>query len=586
MKRHPDPEKFLTAENPARLKHIRTRFARVGDAWIMMLKDSLQKDALRFLLQGAGPELRGLFFHWMNGRDVCAYLDAEALAAPFSCEQSQAMLEVFTRYAECCLPKAKGRIARRRRARNRRYAAELDERIALCRAMLAEEARNTAAAPPDVRLLKRLHRIYSLLHFQDEPGPLEAELAEEHDPLLRWTLECCLGRGNVDAPLVEPLPQEPIGKGTPLEQMVARCRYAHEQNRREFGLWGCRSVINGMNDHVVQQMAMLLLGLRRHQLDNGYDPDADESLHLLAWRDQQERIMAMPGNLERLERWVVAGQTAAVLATAEHDSPDDAIRIAGLAHDPLMGAVLLIAVKSRHGEIPPVEGERLVRERIAAAVAAIAAELHQGIELYAAFADEDGEERLGKFPGDIDVAALERIDLATFGAQPLPVRAAWLALRRRKYGMLSLDFPTEKEREQNLTPQTFVSQLEPYRLLGQMLCFHADGIPGDEMRAMMGTLLPLHLRNLAVTADMLASALSVWLHGTPAAEVIAALEECRVASAPLQDWSAQKAYKEKWLVQELKCYNFGLFRYPPGFMTLRRKEMQVGKAATAVDPHE
>lgn len=49
------------------------------------------------------------------------------------------------------------------------------------------------------------------------------------------------------------------------------------------------------------------------------------------------------------DAWIVAGQTAAVLATAEQDSPDDAVRIAGLAHDPLMGAVLLIAVKSRTG---------------------------------------------------------------------------------------------------------------------------------------------------------------------------------------------------------------------------------------------
>ena len=371
---------ILTTDHQLRLKRVRTVFSRLADQWVLAYNDRLHPDIIRFLLHGAKPELRGLFLNLKSGKGIYAFLDMEKSSPPFSAEEFDAILWHLEVYA-AFLPKAKGRTARTRIARNKRYVAELPERVALFRAMLAEEERNIANAPYDVRMLERLETISRAIRY-DETDSLHKELELENDPYLRWTVESALGQASCDQPPMEPPLPQPDCSGTPLELLAERCQAEHQVNRREFRTWACRAAINKLNDHFIREFAMLLIGVRKYQWDFREEPDAEESLPLTAWRERAEVILSRSGTLERHERWVLAAKIAAFTSVAE-TVPFITARLLALREpESVIRDCLLTALAARNGSIGRDEAVQRVDALISDAHHAAEEELRQGITLY------------------------------------------------------------------------------------------------------------------------------------------------------------------------------------------------------------
>lgn len=569
------------ADYQVRLKRVRTSFSRLGDKWILHY-NTLHKNIIRFLLHDAKPELRGLFFHWMRGKDICAFLDYEEGAPPFSAEESDAILCHLEMYA-CFHHRAKGRTACTRIARNRRYASELAGRVGLCRAMLTEEQRNIANAPYDVRLLKRLDSISRIIRY-DETDDLRKELATETDPYLRWIFESVLG-----LPVTTLLPEEESSAesyaGTLLEQMAQQCRAERNLNRREFRTWACQAMAQKIHYFYIEEFAILLIGVKKYHWDFREEPHPDENMPLSAWRQRADEIISRPGTIERLEVTVLAAKIAAFIAASEELAPVAAALLAQREPDPLIRECLDTAVAARNGHLDRHRAIRNIESLVADALCLIEAELRQGILLYAMLTEPDADERLHELTGNIPDRELKLINLANFAAQPLEARVAWCCMRYRTMGMLSLEFLHDDELQTNNMTHCYFSDLEPYRLLGSMVKFYSYGSKGSELTEMFTAVLPIHLRAIAANARLLTASLTAWINETSAIDVTDALERCLMREeAPPPQWAAKNAYVKQWDLQDMKCFYFGGMRYPRGFMTERRRkflaEMEVGGNGT------
>jgi hypothetical protein len=561
------------ADYQVRLARVRTSFSRLGDKWVLHY-NTLHKDIIRFLLHDAKHELRGLFFHWMHGKDICAFLDYEEAASPFSADESDAILchlEMYARFH----PKAKGRTARTRIARNRRYAAELAGRVELCRAVQEEEQRNIANAPYDVRLLKRLDSISRIIRY-DETDDLRKELATERDPYLRWILESVLGQPVSTLPPVEEPSVEPYA-GTPLEQLAQQCRTARNLNRLEFRTWVCRAMTHKLHYFFIEELAILLIGVKKYHWDFREEPHPDECMPLAAWRERADEIISRPGTIERLELAELAAKIAAFIATAEELDSVAAELLVEREPDPLIRECLHTALTARGSISDRHEAIRRIEAIVADALCVIEAELRQGIKLYSLLNEPEPDPLLLEVVSSIPEPQLERINKANFAEQALPARVAYCFKRTRTYGMLSLetlDFVSslKPEEPEEQTPGYFFDK-EPYRLLSMMLRFFCDGMDGCVMGDAFTTILPIYQRNIALTAQLLTTSLAAWINGASAADVTSAIELCLLRDdVPKPTWATKRAYGEQWDLQEMKCFYFGGMRYPRGFMTERRRK--------------
>lgn len=572
---------MTTADLKLRLKRVRTSFSRLGEKWIQHY-NTLHKDIIRFLLYGAKPELRGLFFHWMRGKDICAFLDYEEGSPLFSDDESAAILCHLEMYASFH-PSGKGHTARTRIARNRRYASELAGRVGLCRAMLAEEQRNIASAPYDARLLKRLDSISRFIRY-DETDDLRKELAVEADPYLRWILESVLGQ-----PVSPLLPEEEstaeLYSGTLLEQLAQQCRVDRNLNRRVFRTWACQAMAHKIHYFYIEELAILLIGVKKYHWDFREEPHQDECMPLAAWRERADEIISRQGTIERLEMSVLAAKIAAFIAAAEELDPVAATLLAQREPDPLIRECLDTAVAARNGHLERHRAIRNIESLVADALYVIKAELDLGILLYAKLTEPESDDCLHELIGNIPDRELELINLANFADQALEARVAWCRMRYRTKGMLSLEFLHVDELQVNNMTHSYFSDLEPYRLLGSMVKFYAYGSKGSELAEMFNAVLPIHLRAISINARLLTASLTAWINGTPVIAVTEALECClmREEAAPPQ-WAAKNAYGEQWDLQEMKCFYFGGMHYPKGFMTERRRgllrEMEVNANGT------
>lgn len=559
----------------ARLKRVRTSFSRLGDKWILHY-NTLHRDIIRFLLQEAKPELRGLFFHWMRGKDICAFLDYEAGAPPFSVDESDAILghlEVYT----CFHPKATGNTVRRRIARNRRYAAELAGRVELCRAMLAEEQYNIANAPYDASLLKRFENINRFIRRYDETDDLRKELATEEDPYLRWILESVLGQPVSALPSEGEQPTEQYA-GTPLEQLAQQCRAERDLNRLEFRAWACQAMAHKLHYFFIEEFAILLIGVKKYHWDFREEPHPDENMPLSAWRERADEIISRPGTIELLEVAELAAKIAAFIAAAEELDPVAAALLAEREPDPLIRECLHTALATRKDNLDRHRAIWNIESLVTDALCLIKADLRHGIQLYSLLNEPEPDPLLLEVVSSIPKPQLERINKANFAGQALPARVAYCFKRTRTYGMLSLetlDFvsnlkPVEAEEQ---TRGCFFDQ-EPYRLLSMMFRFFCDGMDGCVMRDVFTTILPIYQRNLALTAQLFTTSLAAWIHGASAADVTTAIELCLLREEyPTPHWAAKNAYGKQWDLQDMKCFYFGGMRYPRGFMTERRRKL-------------
>ena len=75
----------------AALLVLRRFYARLSDDWVQALILRFDPLVLRMLLDGADEGLRGLFFHWMSGKDLSAYLDQEQQLNDLTPEHEEAL---------------------------------------------------------------------------------------------------------------------------------------------------------------------------------------------------------------------------------------------------------------------------------------------------------------------------------------------------------------------------------------------------------------------------------------------------------------------------------------------------------------
>ena len=105
---------------------------------------------------------------------------------------------------------------------------------------------------------------------------------------------------------------------------------------------------------------------------------------------------------------------------------------------------------------------------------------------------------------------------------------------------------------------------------------HVDGLSGETMRAICDALLPIYLRTLQDSLNLLLQGLGAWIRGESPEQIIRQLATCPgLQAGDIPDWSARRAYREAWSLHELRLISlsFRSIRYPSGFMTMRRREL-------------
>ena len=96
------------------------------------------------------------------------------------------------------------------------------------------------------------------------------------------------------------------------------------------------------------------------------------------------------------------------------------------------------------------------------------------------------------------------------------------------------------------------------------------------MRNICNALLPIHLRTLRDSLNLLVHGLGAWMRGASSERILSQLTSCPgLQAGDIPDWSARRAYREAWSLHELRMISFSFrrFSYPSGFMTTRRKEL-------------
>lgn len=562
-------------DTAAALLVLRRFYARLSDDWVQALILRFEPLVLRMLLDGADTGLRGLFFHWMFGKDLSAYLDQEQQQSDLTPEHEEALLVHLALHADF-LPRSRGRVTRKRLARNRGYAAELPQRLTLYRALQAEEARNLASSPDVCRLTAGIKDISEMVR-REQQTRLEHRHQQETDPWLHWILACALGQADPDQP---PADDDPVAAFTipdSLENAVQQLQQNHRINLQAFCCWGCRAVLEQTNPHFIQDCARLFLEMPRDWLEDREYSTADPAMIPLSCSPEQTAIMLrQQGSVEYLGRIGLTHKLAAFIRIADTKDAAGQQQMAEQESDPFISACFMYAVQAKNGKGSVDQALQQMQALAAKEQTRLVEELQLGIRLYSMLMEPESDAKLVALTGNLSDEELDAVTRHAFVSQPLQIRAAVCRRRCRRSGVLALEFINDQDPWHEEGNFAYIYQLEPFRLLGKLLSFHVDGLSGDEMRNICNALLPIHLRTLQDSLNLLVHGLGAWMRGATTEQILGQLATCPgLQTGDIPDWSARRAYREVWSLHELRMISFSFrrFSYPSGFMTMRRKDL-------------
>lgn len=562
-------------DTAAALLVLRRFYARLSDNWVQALLLRLDPLVLRMLLDGADEGLRGLFFHWMSGKELSAYLEQEQQQSDLTPEHEEVLLVHLALYAEF-LPRSRGRVTRKRLARNRGYAAELSQRLALYRALQAEEARNLASSTDVCRLTAGIMDISKMVR-REERTRLEHRHQQETDPWLRWILACALGQADPDQPPACISPVTILPQPDSLENAVQQLHQNHRINLQEFCCWGCRAVLEQNNPHFIEECARLFLEMPRDWLEDREYSAVDPAMIPLSCSPEQAACMlGQNGTVEYLGRIGLTHKLAAFIRSADTKDAAAQQQTAEQESDPFIRACFMLAVRAKHGTAAPEQALQQMQVLAAAEQSRLVEELHLGIRLYTMLNDPELDAELFALTGSLNDAELDAVTRHTFATQPLQSRAAVCRRRCRRAGMLALELIHAQDPWYEEGTFDYFYHLEPCRLLGKLLSFHVDGLDGEDIRRICQALLPIHLRTLRDSLNLLVQGLGAWMGGASPEQILRQLATCPgLQAGAIPDWSARQAYREAWSLHELRMISFAFrpFTYPSGFMTQRRREL-------------
>ena len=560
-----------------RLAKVRRCFSLLGDNAVRAISYCLDGNEYRFLLQGAGDDLRALFFHFMDLRIVARRLEWERREAPFTEGQQGLLLPRLEWYADY-FRHPPTVILPWRMERNARYLEEQQKRIDICFAMLDEQEENIARSAPVSRLLAGIREIRRAV-WSGNTVWLRHRLTVESDPYLAWMIRCALGDAEVEKPPpatveVEVEVEVEVGDAVArdqrckgLEGLAGRCRASRQRALTEFLPWACGHIVEGRLCYFVEACAELFFETPACWLKPGAELAPELLLPLSAWGERAEEALSWQGGMERLGQGGTVRKLAAFVGAAGSED-----RLWELEADPFLRVCFRTALAARGSG--GAEATARIRALAEAECDRIEEELRLGARLYGLLNETDLDAELVVAISSVTEGELGVVNRSNFAAQPLLVRVAHCRARCRKYGLMALDscrYSAEDRLEPDEPPPFF--ELEPYRLLGMLLKFHTDGFQGDEMRVLCRMLLPLHLRKVRETSMLVTTTLEAWLQGASKEALWAALEGCLEETAHRAPsraaWQAcNEAVRQDAAIRESHWTDE--VRFPRGFKAARQ----------------